>query len=681
MCGLFGLVTGPEALYSDSFIEHALRVIAEISEIRGKDSSGIAFLQPKEDKIRILKGDVPISYFVTQKEFSRQIRNTLRELDGVGDSSSSFAAIGHARLVTNGSQLRDENNQPVVKDGVVAIHNGIIVNVDDLWRKYPHLKKAYDIDTEILLSMIRRNLDQGWDTKTAVSIAIRESVGTISAGILFNDRDLLMLATNNGSLYFLTNERDFFMFASERYFLKKVSAKLRLDKSIGKYSIKPIFPGEGYRLDLKTLNLERFLLDSAPVVSDGIEKREYPYLLEESHIGGNYVKKEVVIDINDIRLSANASRESRMLEYNIDKINRLRRCQKCLLPESFPFIDFDKNGVCNYCRSNVPRNQPKRIEELFKLVEPYRRGNGELDCIVPFSGGRDSTFTLHIIKNVLKLNPIALTYDWGMVTDLARRNIARVCGKLGVENIIVSANISWKRENIKKNISAWLQKPHLGMVPLFMAGDKYFFYYTDQLKKQTGIKLNIWGVNPLENTEFKVGFCGIHPNFEKKRIYSLKWASQLRLFGFIGRNLVQNPHYLNRSVLDTMGSFVVRYIVPRRDYYHLFDYYKWDEKEIERVLQNVYDWERAIDTKTTWRIGDGTAAFYNYIYYTVAGFSEYETFRSNQIREGTIDRNKALRLAEVENRPRYESIKWYLEIIGLDYESTITKINNIPKLY
>jgi glutamine---fructose-6-phosphate transaminase (isomerizing) len=64
----------------------------------------------------------------------------------------------------------------------------------------------------------------------------------------------------------------------------------------------------------------------------------------------------------------------------------------------------------------------------------------------------------------------------------------------------------------------------------------------------------------------------------------------------------------------------------------------------------------ATDTNTPWRIGDGTSAFYNYIYYLVAGFTEHDTFRSNQIREGDISREEALRLVEDENRPRYQNI-------------------------
>ena len=185
----------------------------------------------------------------------------------------------------------------------------------------------------------------------------------------------------------------------------------------------------------------------------------------------------------------------------------------------------------------------------------------------------------------------------------------------------------------------------------------------------------------MENTDFKTGFAGLKPNFNKKRIYSLSLFNQLKLFGFIGKNFLNSSGYLNSSLGDTLGSFVVRYISPKKDYFPFFDYYHWNEKEIENILFNEYDWETATDTKSTWRIGDGTASFYNYIYFTIAGFSEIETFRSNQIREGMITREEGMEMIKKENYPRYESIKWYLEIVGLDYENTIKRINEIPKLY
>jgi hypothetical protein len=357
----------------------------------------------------------------------------------------------------------------------------------------------------------------------------------------------------------------------------------------------------------------------------------------------------------------------------------LKRCTKCILPETMPFISFDSDGVCNYCHNYKLRNIPKPKEELFELVEPYRRKDGP-DCIVPFSGGRDSSYALHLIVNELKMTPITYTYDWGMITDVGHRNISRMCAKLGVENIVVAADISKKRQNIAKNLKAWLKSPHLGMISILTAGDKHFFKYIETVKKQTGISLNLWGINPLEVTHFKAGFLGVKPDFEAKRVYMSGLYNQL-IYQFLRfKAMLQSPGYFNSSLWDTLSGEYYRSFAEKKDYYHVFDYWQWDEKIIDETLRQ-YDWELAPDTNTTWRIGDGTAAFYNYVYYTVAGFTEHDTFRSNQIREGQITREEALELVKNENRPRYPNIRWYLDTLNMDFSAVIKVINAMPKLY
>jgi hypothetical protein len=144
--------------------------------------------------------------------------------------------------------------------------------------------------------------------------------------------------------------------------------------------------------------------------------------------------------------------------------------------------------------------------------------------------------------------------------------------------------------------------------------------------------------------------------------------------------MLQSPGYFNSSLWDTLSGEYYRSFAEKKDYYHVFDYWQWDEKIIDETLRQ-YDWELAPDTNTTWRIGDGTAAFYNYIYYTVAGFTEHDTFRSNQIREGQITREEALELVKDENRPRYQNIRWYLDTLNMDFSAVIKVINAIPKLY
>ena len=673
MCGIFGVIAGKSSSYSSCFLNKSLKTLAHLSETRGKDSSGLCAFNQNERRIDIFKGPIPIKQLFKQKE----IKNTISAAFSNGKNAKY--AFGHARLVTNGTQLNDDNNQPVIKDGIIAVHNGIVVNVNELWEKHPEIKRNYEIDTEVLLSLIRYNIQQNKSLEESVSSSINEVYGTVSTAMVFDNLNKFVLATNNSSLYTIHNNKDILFFASERNMLREFVKKVDLS-SIGKYNIQQIKANEGTIIDLDKFSINQFSFSETNTREK--EKINLEKLPIHSHsIKSNKKQLSTVIDLNYIHLNPKAEKEKALLQYPIDKIKTLNRCTKCLLPETFPFIEYDEHGECNYCKNYKKKNQAKPIEELRKLVEPYRKKDGSPNVLIPFSGGRDSTYVLHVVKEELGLNPIAYTYDWGMVTDLARRNIARICGKLGVENIIVAANMHWKRENIRKNIQAWLKKPELGMIPLFMAGDKFFFYYAHKIKKQLGIELEIWGINDLENTNFKTGFAGLEPQFDKKRIYSLSIKNQLKLFGFVGKNLLQSPGYINQSILDSLGSFASRYITPKANYYHLFDYMQWNEKTIEDTIIKNYDWEKAVDTDSTWRIGDGTASFYNYIYTLVTGFSENDTFRSNQIREGMISRDKALELIYEENKPRYNSLKWYLEILGLDFETVIKRINEIPRLY
>ena len=675
MCGIYGVIVKPGSGHDRRIISRTLKEIALISECRGKDSSGICFRQVAEERIKVIKGALPISKLVLSEEYLHELETGLSQYE----RGHPFIAMGHARLVTNGTQMDHHNNQPAIKDGVISIHNGIIVNVDELWNEHKERNREFEIDTEVMNSLIEHHDRSAGSVIDAITGTARRIQGTIAAAFLFDYRDEMILFTNNGSLYTLTNNNDILVFASERYFLKMLREQI---PELNGLKIKQIKPNTGIHIDFHTFDFTRF--DSNvpdPTTSTSPPAGRERYSIELSTIDDTRKKPPTIVDVDLIRSGSQAPAEKKLLEYNIDSIREIGRCSRCILPETFPFIDFDDDGVCNYCRNYKRINQPKPIKILHDLVAPYKTLNGKPDCIVPFSGGRDSTFVLHMAKEVLGLNPIAFTYDWGMVTDLARRNIARVCGKLGVENIIVAANLDRKREYIRKNVAAWLRKPSLGMIPLFMAGDKYFYHYTKQLKQQTGIKLNIWGINNLETTQFKVGFAGVEPAFDKKFLYSISFGHKLKLFKYIGRQFITNPGYINSSNRDSIGSFITRFRYSHEDYYPFFDYYQWNEDEIINLIIDEYDWEAAIDTNSTWRIGDGTASFYNYIYFTVAGFSEVDTFRSNQIREGLITRSQALELSFEENFPRYENLKWYTTIIGIPYNYAIRKINQIPKLY
>jgi glucosamine--fructose-6-phosphate aminotransferase (isomerizing) len=550
-----------------------------------------------------------------------------RLLDEVRPQGSQLV-VGHSRLITNG--LSD--NQPVVRDNICVFHNGIVVNDESIWLRIKKERKLL-IDTEAIAGIAAAHLDEGGAMEDISTRILTLCRGVVSCALVLPQQGKLCLFSNNGSLYVGRKGQSTY-FASERHPLQIIDC-------------------EGIEQVLDAVFLD------IPTSS----------------------KEFAVTDRNDRKTNlipglSLSSAEEKLLEY---RRHNLRRCTKCLLTDTMPFIKFDTEGVCNYCNHYKTRNKPRPKEELFRLVESYRRANGN-DCIVPFSGGRDSCYGLHLIVKELQMKPVTYTYDWGMVTDLGRRNISRMCAELRVENIIVADDITKKREYIAMNLRAWLKSPHLGMISILTAGDKHFFRHIETIKRQTGISLNLWGINPLEVTHFKSGFLGVPPDFEEERVYSHGAMKQLRYQYLRLSAMLQSPGYFNRSLWDTLSGEYYRSFTKKTDYYHIFDYWRWDERQIDDTLA-AYEWEKAPDTKTTWRIGDGTAAFYNYVYYTVAGFTEHDTFRSNQIREGDLTRAEALEMVEEENTPRYPNIKWYLDAVGIDFKDAIRAVNNIPRLY
>ena len=121
----------------------------------------------------------------------------------------------------------------------------------------------------------------------------------------------------------------------------------------------------------------------------------------------------------------------------------------------------------------------------------------------------------------------------------------------------------------------------------------------------------MWSINPLEVTHFKTGFLGLAPEFAKQKVYNNGLFKQIHYHSLRVKEMLKSPGYFNSSIFDTLSGEYYRSFTKKNDYYHIYDYWQWNENIINSVLDS-YGWEKAPDTHTTWRIGDGTAAFYNY---------------------------------------------------------------------
>jgi tRNA(Ile)-lysidine synthase TilS/MesJ len=116
-----------------------------------------------------------------------------------------------------------------------------------------------------------------------------------------------------------------------------------------------------------------------------------------------------------------------------------RVCTRCVLPETFPRISFDKQGVCNYClglpdketRDKKAANYRDRFDSL---ISEYK-GKSCYDALMCYSGGKDSTYTLAVLKETYGLNVLAFTLDNGFVANQASLNIRSAVERLGIDHV------------------------------------------------------------------------------------------------------------------------------------------------------------------------------------------------------------------------------------------------------
>jgi hypothetical protein len=364
------------------------------------------------------------------------------------------------------------------------------------------------------------------------------------------------------------------------------------------------------------------------------------------------------------------------MENEEEHFTNMRRCTKCILPETFPGIEFNETGVCNYCLNYEPIKVYGE-KELEKVLSKYRNNGKKYDCIVPISGGRDSAFVLHQIVKKYGMNVLALTVDSGALLPEGYRNIKRITEVLNVDHVWLKdeKQIKTAQENTKIKFHGWLKKPSINtIVPVLNAGDKMMNLRMYNYAKENKIPLLMGGNNignsSFEQEHWKTGFLGVFP--DNRGMYST--YDKTKLTFLLGFEYLRNSSNLHIPILkEYIGGASVYFfeslLKPKGvDSLGFYDYVYWNEKEILATITKELDWKGASDATTTWRIDDAAYPLINYLYYKLVGFTEHDEMYSKMIREGQISREEALErcLADHESRwihgPRLLGILEELEV-------------------
>jgi N-acetyl sugar amidotransferase len=164
-------------------------------------------------------------------------------------------------------------------------------------------------------------------------------------------------------------------------------------------------------------------------------------------------------------------------------------CKRCVMPHTKPDLKIDGEGICNACRSFENRKQvdwAARRTAFLELIDRYRARDGSRwDCIVPVSGGKDSTYQVLRMKQ-LGLNPLCVTATTCDLSDIGRRNIQNI-KNLGVDYVEFSPNPVVRRKMNRIGLTqvgdiSWPEHVGIFTIPVRAA-------------VQFGVPMIVWGEN------------------------------------------------------------------------------------------------------------------------------------------------------------------------------------------
>lgn len=337
----------------------------------------------------------------------------------------------------------------------------------------------------------------------------------------------------------------------------------------------------------------------------------------------------------------------------------LKRCTKCVLPETHETIVFDAAGVCNVCQQHeFKQNQvdwAAKKKELDELIESHR-GKHDYDCLIPFSGGKDSTWTLYYLVKEYGVKPLVVRFDHGFLRPGVQANTVRVLRKLGVDFHHFTPN--WKVVQ-KLMLQAFLEKGdfcwhcHTGI-----------FSYPMWVALRYQVPLIFWGEPSAEYTAY-YSYDQPEEVDEKRfnRFINLGISAEdmfVRLAGGVEERDLKPFTYPPLKELRRLGYRSVC----------LGSYAPWDVKKQSEIIERELGWqgdevENVPPQYSYEKIECYLQGVRDYIKYIKRGYTRPAHLASIDIRNRRLSREEGLDLVREYEGKRPPSLDLFLDFIGL----------------
>ena len=347
------------------------------------------------------------------------------------------------------------------------------------------------------------------------------------------------------------------------------------------------------------------------------------------------------------------------MSYNNDHtkpmFDSMRYCTRCGMPSSEEFHTLDELGICLTCQSQEQKmhmNWTEREQTFRDILERYR-GKGDYDCMVTISGGKDSAWQLHMIKNVYGLKPLAVTFNQNWQTEVGRRNLEWCLETFDVDHLMFTPSRSLINRIARRSLevigdSCWHCHMGVGAFPWHVA-------------VKFNIPLMVFGESVAENS-CKATYEEI---LEFDPEYFIKVSAKVPADEFACEYLplrdlavFQLPSFED---IKSKGVIAV----------HMGNYMFWDGERQAEILRERYGWSEDIVEGTFKRYKSVECIMpgvHDFAKFLKRGYGRGTDFAAQDLRAGLLTREEANQLVREFDPAEPDVLDYYLEITGYSRE-------------
>lgn len=305
----------------------------------------------------------------------------------------------------------------------------------------------------------------------------------------------------------------------------------------------------------------------------------------------------------------------------------------------------DEDGICEACKQNEIKNQinwQEREKKLIQLLDKHRKNNGDYDCLVPGSGGKDSAYQAHILKYKYKMNPLVVTWPPILYTEYGLNNYYNWINIGGFDSLVVRPNGRVMKELTKLSILNLLHP-----FQTFILGQKNI---APKIASKFNIKLIFYGEN---EAEYGNPIAENNSSLRKKSYFAVKNYNKIYLAGIKISELIKKNrlHYKDLKIfLPINNSEITK---TKTEVHYLGYYLKWTPQEaFYYAVKNTGFKPRPFRTQ-------GTFSKYNSIDDKIDDLHYYTTFVKFGIGRATYDASQEIRNKHLTREEGINLVKKY----------------------